>query len=269
MWQKLNRIDSFELEKARIQLINAVQLVSAGPRSYVKNSQKSYHDWLYWDMDTSSIISDEFGTKEKARINLDIEGFVLSIFGKNDHREHLVLSGLSYPMAFGWMKIKLDGFHFEGDSFNDNTPYQIAKTLGPDEDMNVSNQDVFHDLVLYFSNACDTFEKLKSILGIQGTIRVNPENLNLVLLPESQTNVPIFGFSPGDQTYPEPYYYLKLTHADEKVVRQLDKTIGIWNTKDWNGWVLLSNEFVSTNFDHEQVSVSDFFQTNYRLLFLD
>ena len=107
MWQKLNRIDTIELARARIQLQNAIQLVSAGPRSYL-NSKDGNSGLLQWNQGKRLLESMPFGTDEKVSLALDIEQFVLSVYGKDDHIEHLVLSGITYPMAFGWLKVKLD-----------------------------------------------------------------------------------------------------------------------------------------------------------------
>ena len=263
MWQKLKQIDIYKLEKARIQLINAIRLVCAAPRSYLKDSDDNRRDWLIWDVETSSIVSREFGMQEKISVTLDIEQFVLSIYGPNGHIEHLVLSGLTYPMAFGWMKIKLDTFHLNGEEFNDESVYSIAHTLGVDDEMNITDQNVFSDLVIYFSNAYHSFIQLKNELNIHGKLLINPENLNLVLTPEGDENVFSFGFSPGDNVYLEPYFYIQLEKVDEKILHQLAKTIGIWNNKNWNGLVFLASEFLTLDPDHEKIRVMDFFKKNY------
>ncbi len=267
MWQKLSRIDIYELEKARTQLINAIQLVSAASRSYLNSSKANHLDWLMWDVDTSSVVSNTFGTKEKAYVTLDIEGFVLSIYGEKDHVEHLVLSGITYPLAYGWMKIKLDTFHLSGETFNDNSTYSIERTLGTNDEMNVTNQQVFGDLVIYFSNAFHIFNQLKNELNNQGQIFINPENMNLVYFPESGRYS--FGFSPGDNVYLEPYFYFQLDEINEKVQNELTKTNEIWNNKNWNGFVYLTDEIITSDQENEEKRVMNFFKNTYLKLLQD
>jgi hypothetical protein len=264
MWQKLSRIDIYELEKARIQLINAIQLVSAASRSYLDNFKENHLDWLMWNVDTSSMVSNSFGTNEKTHVELDIEGFVLSIYGKKDHAEHLVLSGITYPLAFGWMKIKLDTFHLSGEKFNDNFTYSIGSTLGPNDEMNVSNQKVFGDLVVYLSNAYHVFNTLKEDLDIGCQIFINPENMNLVFLPEAGKFS--FGFSPGDNVYLEPYFYFQIDKITEKLKHELTKPNEIWNSKSWNGLVCLADEIIASEQESEERRVISFFKINYSKL---
>lgn len=267
MWQKLNRIDIYELERVRVQLINAIQLVSAAPRSYIKNSNDNRKDWLIWDIETGSIVSKEFGTQEKIRIKLNIEQFILSLCGFKDHIEHLALSGITYPMAFAWMKIKLETFHLNGEAFNDDSTYSIAHSLSVNDEMRVTNQGVFKDLAAYISNAYYSFIQLKNELEIKGNISINPENMNLVLMPEGQEVKFSFGFSPGDNVYLEPYFYIQLEKVTDKILHQLAKTIGIWNNKNWYGLVFLTSEFITLDSEHEKIRVMDFFSKNYwRLL---
>lgn len=263
MWQKLNRIDIQELIKARTQLINAVRLVSAASRTYLTNSQDDHSDWLTWDKDTASIVSKEFGRKEVVNVTLDIEQFVLSLHGHKDHIEHLVLSGLTYPMAFGWMKIKLDSFGLNGEIYNDESTASIDNILGVDAEMHVTDQEVFNNLVIYFSNAYSVLEQLKKKLNIQGRILINPATLCLELnLEDSEDNIS-FGFSLGDNLYLTPYFYLKVGSDNKKDISKPAETIGIWNNKNWYGLVFLADEFITLDPDQEQKRVMNFFTKNY------
>jgi len=264
MWQKVNRLDTFELERARIQLLNAVQLVSASARCFSKSKTKLPKDWLSWNDKNLLIESSVFGTKEKVKVTLDINQFVLSIQGNRDHVEHLVLSGITYPMAFGWMKIKLDSFQLDGDLFNDDTEYTIEHVLDSDDELKVTSQHIFESLVIYYLNANCALHQLIKDLNIQGEIRINPSSLNLEL--SSLNDNVTFGFSPGDRSYPEPYFFIKLQLNDENLIPRLSKSTGIWNNKNWNGLVFLSSEFITLDPDQEKSNVLNFFKNNHEIL---
>ena len=262
MWQKLNRLDAIELEEARVQIVNAVQLVSAVPRCYINSKKNDHNDWLLWDTQASAMESIEFGTEEKVKVSLDFEQFVLSIHGAKNHIEHLVLSGITYPMAFGWMKIKLDSFGLDGDVFTDNVEYSIERPIGPDEELHVSNQQVFSNLAIYYSNACNVLKLLANSLDISEHLFLLPENLNLLMKVETYNDGLSIGFSPGDKSYPEPYFFIKLAETSEHIKSHLSDTTGIWNTKDWHGFVLLASEFLTLEPEDEQSNVIDFFKNN-------
>ena len=267
MWQKLNRIDIYELKKARIQLINAAQLVSAASRSFHNNASNERSDWLYWGAKDASISCCQIGSKEKINVSLDLEQFVISIIGQNGHIEHLVLSGMTYPMAYGWMKIKLDTFHLDGQKFNDTPPYTIEKNLSPDEEMNMTNQSVLNDLKIYYSNAYFLLNYLNAELGIGGEILIDPVNLSLKLIPNNVDNRIIFGFAPGDQDYLEAYFFIQFPKDKEKLSLEIDGEMGIRNTKGWNGMVYLTSEFITLNPFVEMEKVVTFFKYNINSLF--
>lgn len=266
MWQKLNRIDTFELEKARIQLVNAVQLVSAAPRCYSKSRGQLEKDWLIWNPNNASMESVVFGSKEKVKLSLDIDQFVLSIFGSKSHIEHLVLSGITYPMAFGWLKIKLESFSLDPDLYDDCTSYSIERALNTDEELNVTNQHVYSDLVMYYSNAYQVLLQLADDMKLHGKIRINPKTLNLELGPNGKSDNFCFGFSPGDKSFPEPYFYILIENVNDEILHQVPRTIGIWNSKDWTGLVLLASDFLTLNPEQEMGQVEDFFKLNFNRL---
>jgi len=262
MWQKLNRIDSFELEKARIQLQNAIQLVCSGPRSYL-NSHTKKKDWLKWNAEDKTFESIPFGTAEKVTLSLDLEQFVLSIYGVNDHIEHLVLSGITYPMAFGWLKVKLDTFSLDADLYSDQSNYIIEHPLDADDELVVTNQQVFGDLVVYYSNAHMLLSKLNEGLDLHGQVAIEPATSNMFLTPDKIQSNLNFGFSPGDKIFPEPYYFIQIEKSNQKIEELPADLVGIWNNKNWRGFAFPAGAFLNLNPEVEINRVSDFFNKNY------
>jgi hypothetical protein len=262
MWQKLNRIDTIELAKARVQLQNAIQLVSAGPRSYL-NSKISNNELLLWNQRKNRLESLPFGSVEKVCLALDIEQFVLSIYGNGDHIEHLVLSGITYPMAFGWLKVKLETFSLNADVYNDKTSYTIEHPMGIDDALEVTNQKVFADIVVYFANSYMLLMKLNESLGLHGKIAIDPASLDMVLSPEDSKSTLKLGFSPGSIDYPEPHYYIQLLESNTDIEADATDVIGIWNHKNWKGLVYAESEYLNLDPEIEYSRISDFFNKNF------
>ena len=61
MWQKIKRLDVVNLEKARFQITNVLQLVSSASRSFIQTNTNEYTNWLLWDQESSSFVSSNFG----------------------------------------------------------------------------------------------------------------------------------------------------------------------------------------------------------------
>ena len=262
MWQKLNRLDSYELEKARVQLINAIQLVSAVPRSYLKTDAS--RSLLNWNHENQCIESCDIKTQKTIKISLDIKQLVLSILGRNDHIEHLVLSGITYPMAFGWMKIKLDSFDFDSDLFDDSTEYPLERNLGPNEELNVTNQHVFNELAKYYANAYLLFSELKKVIGIKNNIHIQPDNLDLVLPIIDHSSEYKLKFTPGDRSFLEPYFSVEVPENSAAILENFMPSSGFWNNKDWKGMVLLAGDFLTLEPEDEKSKVYDFLVANYK-----
>jgi hypothetical protein len=264
MWQKLNRLDVVSLEKARIQIINILQLVCAPPRCFSTSSKSRRLDWLHWDGKSTSFISNKFGKNGTITISLDVEKLILSINGQNNQREHLVLSGMTYPMAYGWMSIKLNTFKLDGSLFNDASSYELEGYLKPDAEINSEDQFSYDQLVMYYGNANHLFRKLMDIVDIHGSILIDPSNGNMVLVPTNAKN-PEFGFSMGKKSFPEPYFFVGVPKKQAEKIDGKNNYSGIWDGAN-KEFVFMASDFLTQDPDQEFQRVMEFFTTNYSQL---
>lgn len=261
MWQKLKSLDILQLEKARIQLLNAVQLVSAVPRSFIGEGKYCYPEWnnqsaqFYCQLSSNSV---------NIQIAVDIKDMVLTISDASPHAEHLVLSGVTYPMAFGWMQIKLDLFGLNGAQYTDAASHKLEKTMEADEEMGMIDQQIFEDIAVYYSNAAFLLQMVKERSGNKGHLRVSPSDINLELLPEDDDSFLIPGFSVGSRFYPEPHFFIQLTTTDQSVIDDYDERGYLWKSKEWLGLVLPAVDFLSHDEDIEFQKVMDFFMNGLR-----
>ena len=236
--------------------------MTSASRSY-NDDVSRYSDWLTWDSESTSFASNKFGKNGYLNASLDIEGFVLSINSQKQDSEHLVLSGMTYPMAFGWMNIKLDKFGLDGDIFRDDVDYQIERGLHPNEEMNIDSLEAAENLALHYSNVTELFAEINGPSFFSGTVLVNPANANVMLINTEDASMPKIGFSPGDKIYPVPYFYLLL--SEQQQVDGID-FMGMWNNRDWRGPVLIADDFLAHNPEDERQRVLNFLSINYSKL---
>jgi hypothetical protein len=162
------------------------------------------------------------------------------------------------------MRIKLDTFQVNGESYNDQTPYTIANPLGKDDEMYVTDQQVFSDLTIYYSNAFHILGKLKKTLNIREEVGIDPANLQMSLKHEKEDIG--FGFSPGDSDFLEPYFFIRTYYINVLPKSQTGHIIGIPHSKDWSGFVFAADDFMKTDADQEYKLVYDFFTHNAEIL---
>ena len=263
MWQKLTALDFRELKDSRIQIENAVRLVSSGPRSYDEKEKGNLHDWLSWDVDASSLKSKRFGSNEGVEFSFDVPRFVLSMVKDALHADHLVLSGMTYPLAFGWIKIKLEKYELDPNLFQDEITYNIEKILGPDEEMNIHYQETFEGISTYYSSTWYLLDQLKPKLQIDGQILIEPATLDMVLIdPDNFQNVKI-GLSLGNDEHQGPYFFVK---AKDNYQTSDMEVIGHWNSEGWIGAKLLQEDFLCADPELEFAKIMDFMNVNYARL---
>jgi len=258
MWQKLNRLDVVNLEKARVQITNVLQLVAAPLRSFKANADKKNFEWPKWDRETSSFLSNKFGENQEISVTLDIEKFILSINGSNQKKEHLVLSGMTYPMAYGWMKIKLEGFKLDTNQFDDNASYELESYLKPEAELSSDDQFTYDQIVIHYSNASHLLNTLKKELDIDGDILIDPATANMVLY-ESSRGMSKFGFSLGNKSFPEPYFFIKTSISSDVDVEEFE---GVWNNAQ-SQLIFMASDFLNQNPDLEYQKVLNFFVSNF------
>jgi len=262
MWQKLNALDILHLEKARIQLLNAVQLVSAVPRSFAEDDVACFPKW---NQQSAQFYCMVLSDTANVQIAMDLKDMVLTLSDENRHAEHLVLSGVTYPMAFGWIQIKLDSFGLNGGQFDDTSSYKLEKTMTADEEMAVFDQQIFDDIAIYYSNAAFMLQKVNEQFGNKGQLRINPSDINMILLPENKESFLIPGFSIGSRFYPEPHFFIQITTTDQAIIDDYDERGYLWRNKDWLGLLLPAVDFLSHDEEDEFQKVMDFFAKGLRL----
>lgn len=263
MWQKINQIGVEELEITRIHLHKALQLLSGVARSYLPYSKEDNHKYLIWKPETHSFVSKQFGEGEAVHVSLDIQQFVLTIAKNDGTKEHLVLSGMTYPLAFGWLQVKLDKFGLDPVIFTDHAPYEI-KDYGFDNNQELNiHEPAAEEFCKYIDNANDYFESFLKNFELQSAILCDPQYFNLFISirhPETKRKIQI-GFCPGDENYIESYYYLKLNHTIQSTSGLPELSKGLWHNKGWSGAVILFSDIINIETEKEFANIRGFYET--------
>lgn len=265
MWQKLNPVGIDDLEGTRIHLHKALQLVSAAARSYLPEAADDRNARIHWISNEKSFRSKSFGDKKNIFVTLDPERFILTIQKSTREIEHLVLSGMTYPLAFGWLQVKLDKFGLDSENFHDQKPYDITN-YGFDHSKELQiHQNSADELTKHFDNAYELISNLSISSFIKSDVFVRPKAFDMIMDvkdKEMGKNLRV-GFSPGDENYIEPYFYIAVLSNIRARGALPDLEKGLWNNKDWFGALIMSSDYMNLEPEREQRHVLDFF-TNAR-----
>ena len=179
MWQKLNPTGIDLLENTRIHIHKVLQLVSAASRCYLPSSNSDDNATLQWDSENSAFQSYPFGKGKSLQVSFDIKKFVLTISKKNGGREHLVLSGMTYPLSFGWLQVKLDKFGMDSELFTDAAPYDLTNYgFDPSRELSIPEEGA-EEYAKYFSNAWEYLRRFSKTFEVKDAIRFHPEHMDV------------------------------------------------------------------------------------------
>jgi hypothetical protein len=259
MWQKLNPTGIDTLENTRIHIHKVVQLVSAAARCYLPVAGDDQNALLSWVAANNALSSMPFGPGKNFQVSLDIKKFVLTISKKHEAREHLVLSGMTYPLAFGWLQVKLDKMGLDSEMFTDATPYSMTNYgFDHSKELGISEKGA-EEYAKYFSNAWDYLGDMAGQFEVQGNRYCWPEHMELAInVLSGKKKTYKVGFSPGDENYIEPYCFVS-TGKKTKVKNGIPEIpSAIWHNKDWNGYVLLISKIYHTEPERERSNIDDF-----------
>ncbi len=267
MWQKLNPTGIDTLENTRIHIHKVLQLVSAAARCYLPVSKNDVNATLQWDPQNGVFHSKPFGQRKNLQVSFDIKKFVLTISNKNGDREHLVLSGMTYPLSFGWLQVKLDKFGMDSELFTDAAPYDLTNYgFDPSKELSISDEGA-EEYAKYFSNAWEYLAKRSKEFEVKEPVSFNPEHMD-VFIKLNAPNQRTFkiGFSPGDENYIEPYCFVSMEKIYQVHNDTPDVPSAIWHNKNWTGFVLLISNIYHVEPEKEQSRVDDFIGESLRVL---
>jgi len=255
-WNKIAPLPLSKLNEAKIELHRFVQLVAATGRSYYPSDSGDSHGTLLFD---SGILK---GKKlpNQQYFGLDIESF--SLIHSGDAR--FSLENKSPNDGVLWVKEQLSAMNFNPDQYSLKLPYVIPD-YGPDDLIAKPKERRYYQAFSqYYSNADFLLSQLKSTKYNNSDIICWPHHFDLATLktlksgtdPEESISIGI-GFSPGDDTYNQPYFYLTpWPYPEPTKISGLELESGHWHTQGWIGAILTledifesdSQEAITTHF---------------------
>ncbi|MEL6557610.1 MAG: DUF5996 family protein [Bacteroidota bacterium] len=244
MGNKLENVRGFDLElmkSTREQLHQAVQLVSAVPRSYLPHDPSDELASLSWHEEREALES-----KQVAGFvfSLSLKEMYVSILNNDQEFEALALEGKSVNQGLRWLKEHVNKFGLAEEQLHLKLPYEIG----------IDNFDTslkFHtetqqELSNLYAGAKAILDQVVKENMEASAIRCWPHHFDIATLIPLQENENGevtsslgVGFSPGDQVISQPYFYVNIW--PDSLLSDLNKHdlwAGHWNDTEWSGAVL-------------------------------
>lgn len=269
VWKKLGNVDIKNLVGPKLQLHYASQLVAVVGFSLLPHQKDYSHISLQWDDKNYAFLGQQIPATKPFRAALRLNPLSLLILDlKGNEIANLPLNKITIGEALKWLESKLP---INGDKkladplakYGDNFPKHPLKNGGK---FNV-NYEAFDELARYYSNTYKVLNEIITKLNLSYPIYVWPHHFDMaVLIPKGKSKDNVeksvgLGFSPGDNSYPEPYWYVLPWPKPELKDIPSNQEVGFWHREGWVGAVLLASS-ITEEAVTQNTKVSTFFDIN-------
>jgi len=260
-WQTLGNPSPESLADARLQLHHCAQIASAVGICLLQPESDDSHTNLGWSDDAGALVGhpkeDEPSYQAAIRI-ADLTLLLLDSGGRAASR--FPLSGTKLHEGYEWLTSAIESFT-EKSPRNALAPPPFELPFHPvaaDGTISGEPKEAFEELSRWFANAGQILRRVSSEKENASDVRCWPHHFDIATLtqidpyesPEQARSIGV-GMSPGDGSYPEPYYYVSPYPAPEDAELPRLSGGGEWHTEGWFGAVLPATKLVEGGSDSE------------------
>lgn len=266
-WQKLSGFNIEELAETRKQIHQAVQLTALTGRAFLPKVEDDHFASLLWLEDKNLLAGQEWG-KNKIKTAINFKDFtILFLDAENNIVGSFPLESKTFGEAFDWLKEQVNLLGEDVEKLSLDFPYEIpVYPTANSASFQFANKELFNELSKCFANTNLVLKYIKEENEQASSIVCWPHHFDiatLIVLNDSKENYKSIGvgFSPGDDNYNEPYFYITpwpYPNTDEVTLPELPSG-GFWHTKGWVGAILTAKSILVFDSSEKQHSaVIDF-----------
>jgi hypothetical protein len=216
-WRPIRDVDAGRLHEARLQAHHAVQWLARAARAFVPPQPDDSHTNLVWDD-----ALDGFTTHPlpgDLRLGLHLALLTLVLMGTSA-QQRFALDGHSDADARRWLGEQLGPHGLDARALDAKAPYEIPDHPVTQEAAYDARglADALAELAAWFANANASLEKSRHQMSARGLapspVRTWPHHFDMATLTALEAGSTEHarsvnaGFSPGDEHYDEPYFYV-------------------------------------------------------------
>ncbi len=251
-WQPLGGVPPADLVDARLQLHRAAQVISGFGATYVEHAEDFSHTSMEWLAGPDVLAGRPTQSNPSLRVTLDPGRFALGMLAQGSDAGRLPLDGHSLDDGYEWVEQRLRTV-FGSNAVTRLERPEVPTPPGPGLEgtpFAFAPPEPFGELGRWYGNAAVVLDHVASKEPHASPVRCWPHHFDIaVLIPldvgehgETARSIGV-GMTPGDDTYPEPYWYVLPWPRPQEEPPSLP--IGRWHTDDWYGAVLPGREVVS------------------------
>ncbi len=261
-WRTLGNPPPESLSDARLQLHHCAQIAAAVGIFLLEPESDDGHTNLGWSDDLGALVShataDERPFQAAIRV-ADLTLLLLDSDGRAANR--FPLSGTKLHQGYEWLASAIETFTGKPPS-NAIAPPPFDLPFHPvavDETISGEPKEALEELARWFSNADQVLRRVSSERENASDVRCWPHHFDIAATiqidphesPEQARSIGL-GMTPGDSSYPEPYYYVSPYPAPKDPERPRLSGGGEWHTEGWFGAALPATKLLEGGSGSEQ-----------------
>jgi hypothetical protein len=248
-WRAVGSVLPSELTGARLELHWAAQLASAPGTSWLAPAADFGHTTLRWDS-ALGVLAGRTLARTSLRAALVFEALELAVVDVDTERVSFQLAGATLAEALEWLRqqmnpeaerLELPAHDMPSHPVVDGVPFSEGGSQARTE------------LAAWFSNATWAIHGAVADEAGASLVRCWPHHFDVASLvtldpnEDSETARSIgIGFSPGDGSYAEPYFYVNpWPYPSADALPSLESGAAHWHTDGWTGAVFTASRILS------------------------
>ena len=267
-WMPLRGVDQRRLSEVRLQAHYAVQWLGRAARAYVPPQPDDEHTSLGWDGALGGLTTHPL--KDGVWLSLKITDLTLALHvaERRTHVQSFSLDSRSDAQARQWLSEQLGARGLDAHALDAPSPYDMpAHAISQGAAYGPSGlNDALAELAAWFGNAALLIGSIqRQMIGRKlaaSPARCWPHHFDLATLTTLQTrNADATGyvgagFSPGDEYYDEPYFYLSVYPEPDPAALPSLPTLGHWHLRDFVAAVATADKIVAAK--NKQAETDEF-----------
>jgi hypothetical protein len=247
-WKRLGTVSPTALSGARLQLHWAAQLLSAPGVSLLSPEEDFSHTNLGWDFELGVLSGRPVGS-DSLRAGLVFEGLDLAVLDGQRERSSMRLAGHTVHESLSWLGRELTG---EGATLELPVHDMPSHSVGKGGVFSDAEAPARAELGRWFANAFRLIRDAVAGDASASPVRCWPHHFDVASLitldegadAEEARSIGV-GFSPGDGSYDQPYFYVTPWPYPETANLPSLAEGAEWHRSGWTGAVLTAERLLS------------------------
>jgi len=253
-WQPMAAVDGRKLSEARLNAHFAAQWLARAARAYITPRPDDGHTNLGWDDALGGLTTHPL--PDGSWLGLRIRDLTLMSPRLNGASQSLALAGLADADVRAWLGQQVSARGYDALRLDAPSPYEMPAFAIADGARYVVDQEALGVLATWYANANAALAATRQELVARGLdappVRCWPHHFDLdslVYFPSESPDVHTMGvgFSPGDDYYGEPYFYVSLYPGPAAEALPPLPSVAAWHTHDFTAAVATAGRLLAVS----------------------